>query len=349
MLVGVNTFGIVPSYGGGAERYLRNVLAKMREVQPDTHFVLFTDPVNHDSFEGWDRECLDLSQGMGLFSSADAQLDRAARRLGVDMLFSSLEAAPTRSSAPLVLFVLDVRRFEKDYLREHRAAASDARVARKICASAAAFVAPSEFTQRKLLECLDVPLNKVVVAPLGIDEAFGRPNPCALQPPFLLTVGCTHEFKNIPRMREAFEVLKDEFPHNLVVVGRPGDAEPDDWGPRVMRIEYCGSSHLAGLYQHADVYVQPSLYEGSGATVLEAMRAGTPVATSRTGGIPEAASETPIFFNPESTASIVAAIRWGIEESPEQRQRRVKFGKQVAAEFTWERCAWKTLSAFKRT
>jgi glycosyltransferase involved in cell wall biosynthesis len=162
-------------------------------------------------------------------------------------------------------------------------------------------------------------------------------------------VGSTHAFRNIPRFRNAFDVLKDEIPHNLVVAGAPGEAEPADWGPRVIRIESCPTTYLAGLYQHCDVFVQPGIHEGSGITVLEAMRAGAPVATSRTGGVPEVAGDTPIYFNPESLSSIVASIRWAIEESPEQRLSRVKYGRQVAAEYTWERCAWKTLSAFKRT
>jgi alpha-1,3-rhamnosyl/mannosyltransferase len=168
------------------------------------------------------------------------------------------------------------------------------------------------------------------------------------QQPYFLLVCNTYEYKNVKRILDAFEQLNPEFLHSLVIVGRSGDAEPEEWGPRIIRIEQCPAAYLAGLYQHSDVYVQPSLYEGSGVTVVEAMRAGTPVATSRTGGIPEFAGDTPIYFNPESVSSIVGAVRRAMEEDPQQRTNRVKFGKQVASEFTWERCAWKTLSAFKR-
>jgi len=104
-------------------------------------------------------------------------------------------------------------------------------------------------------------------------------------------------------------------------VGQPAEAEPADWGPRVMRIEYCPASHLAGLYQHCDAFIQPSLYEGSGVTVLEAMRAGAPVVTSRTGGIEEVAGDTPIFFNPESTASIIAAYDGPSKNNPNNGRR----------------------------
>jgi glycosyltransferase involved in cell wall biosynthesis len=349
MLAGVNALTLDMRQAGGENRYLRMALAKMREVQPDTQFVVFTDPENHDAFEGWQRECIDTSAKLGIFGSIESQLDRAVRRSGVDLLFSSLWAAPSRLSVPLVLYAFDLRKFEEEYQRDNRRTAPNPKLAKRICTAAAAIVAPSEFIQRKFLELLEIPLNKIVVAPPGVDPAFGQPNNCAIQEPFLLTVGSTHAFRNIPRFRNAFDVLKDEIPHNLVVAGAPGEAEPADWGPRVIRIESCPTTYLAGLYQHCDVFVQPGIHEGSGITALEAMRAGAPVVTSRTGGVPEVAGDTPIYFNPESLSSIVASIRWAMEESPERRLSRVKYGRQVAAEYTWERCAWKTLSAFKRT
>ena len=349
MLVGVNALTLDVRLGGGENRYLGRVLATMREVQPDTQFVVFTDPDNHDAFEGWQRECIDVAAKVGIFGGVESQLDRAVRRAGVDLLFSSLWAAPSRVSVPLVIYAFDLRKFEEEYQRDNRRTAPNPKLAKRICTAAAAIVAPSEFIQRKFLEVLEIPLNKVIVAPPGVDPAFAQPNNCAIQEPFLLTVGGTHPFRNIPRFRNAFEVLKDEIPHNLVVAGAPGEAEPDDWGPRVIRIESCPITYLAGLYQHCDVFVQPGIHEGSGITVLEAMRAGASVVTSRTGGVPEVAGDSPIYFNPESLSSIVASIRWAIEESLEQRSNRVKYGRHVSAEYTWERCAWKTLSAFKRT
>ncbi len=349
MLTGINALTLDVRYGGGESRYLRMVLTKMRQLQPDTQFVIFTDPDNHGAFEGWDRECIEGAVRFGVFGGAESQLDRAVRRRRVDLVFSSLWAAPSRLSVPLVLYTLDLRKFEEEYQRENRRTAPNPKLAKRICTAAPAIVAPSEFLQRKFLELLEIPLNKVIVAPLGVDPAFGQPHNCAIQEPFLLAVGGTHPFRNIARLRKAFDIIKDEVPHNLVVAGAPGEAEPDDWGPRVIRVEACPTTYLAGLYQHCDVFIQPGIHEGSGITVLEAMRAGVPVVTSRTGGIPEVAGDAPIYFNPESLSSMVASTRWAIEESPEQRLNRVKYGRQVAAEYTWEKCAWKTLAAFKRT
>lgn len=348
MLVGVNTISLRPGHGGGSERYLRRVLDKMRELQSDTKFVIFTDPDNHDSFEGWERARCGGASRLGSFRDGGGQLDQAAKRAAVDVLFSPLATAPVKCSVPQVSYALDVRDWDDDAPGPRRKDVPKLKTAKKMCANAAALVAPSRFTQRKLLELLDVPLNKTIVAPLGVDEAFSQPQPCMVEQPFLLTVGDTHEFKNIPRLRQAFGLMKDEFPHNLVVVGRPAEGEPEDWGQRVFRIDHCSTRNLAGLYQHCDIYIQASLHEGSGVTVLEAMRGGAPVVTSRTGGITEVVGDVPVFFNAESVKSIMGAIRRTLEEYPQERRNRTATGKQIAAQYTWETCAWKTIAAFRR-
>lgn len=347
MLFGVNTLCIEPGRGGGEERYLRAVLATIRQVQPDATFLVFTDPANHDSFAGMERACIEAKR-LTLFSGADTQLAAAVKAHGVDVLFSPLWSAPTKLPVPVVLFALDVRRFEPEWLRQERHGASNLRTAKKICANASAIVTPSEFTRRRFLDLLDIPLNKIVVAPPGVGPDFDKPQPPFVQRPYFLAVGDTRLWKNIGRLRQAVDQIAEELPHHLVLVGKAAEAEPADWGSNVIRIDTCGERHLAALYQHCDVYIQPSLYEGSGITVLEAMRAGATVATSHTSGITEVAADVPLFFNPESVPSIVTALRWAVEETPEQRKKRTRYGRQLSLEFTWERCAWKILSALKR-
>ncbi len=338
MLVGVNTTSVEPGRGGGDEHYLCNVMVTMRKVQPDFDFLVFTDAGSHGSFEGWDRVCLGRA----------AELEHAAKRAKVDLLFTSLRTALPKSSVPQVPFALELMALEKDTAKRHRRDAARLKVLKRTCKDAAAVVVPSQFLRRECLELLDVPLDKVVVAPLGVAQAFGKPQPCVAQQPYILTVVGSHEFNNIPRLREALTKLRSEIPHSLIVVGQPGETEPEDWGRRVIRVYQCPTTHLAGLYQHCDLFIYPVLYEGSGVMVLEAMRAGAPIASSRVGGIPEIAGDIPFFFNPESVASIIAAVRRVLEENPDNRERRARFGKQLAAEYTWENCAWKTVAAFRQ-
>lgn len=347
MLFGVNALYMQPGQGGGEERYLRSVLATIRQVQPEAKFVVFTTTANEGSFAGFPCMCVEAKAA--LFSGADAQLAAAAKDSGIDVLFSPLWCAPVKFPVPVVLFALDVRRFEPDWLRQERHGAANLRTARKICANAAAIVTPSEFTRRRFLDLLDIPLNKLIVAPPGVGAEFENPQPPFVQRPYFLAVGDTRRWKNIDRLRQAVAQISEELPHHLVMVGKAAEAEPADWGANVIRIDACGDCHLAALYQHCDVYIQPSLYEGSGVTVLEAMRAGAVIATSHTGAITEVAADVPFFFNPESVPSIVTTLRWAVEEGPEKRRKRTRYGRQLSLEYTWDRCAWKVLSALKRT
>jgi len=350
MLVGVNTLTLPPGEGGGEEVYLRNVLEKMRAVQPATRFVLFTDTVNHDSFDGWERVNIGevSAEDINAFRGGATRLDSAARDAKVDLLFSPLRTAPHKPGVPIVLFTLDLQFIPAADQTSRWRDSARVKAIKRLCDDSVAIVTPSNFVQKELLEKLGVPMNHSVVAPLGVDSAFENAQGCPAQKPYLLAVGNTHVSKNVPRLLEAYNKLKEEFPHALVVVGRPREGEPDDWGPRVIRIDRFPLAGLAGLYQHCDVFVCASLYEGSGVTVLEAMRAGASVVAGRVGGIPEVAGTVPLYLNPESASSIASTLRRALTESASERMQRVKAGRAAAADYTWESCAWKTLAAFKR-
>ena len=351
MLVGVNTLTIAPGRGGIEEFFLRNALAQVRNLQTETRFVLFTSTQNHASFEGWDRICVGESGGRvrGRLAAWEGPLIEAIERSGADLLFSPLDPPITKWPVPLVLYVMDLSHYETIPAKGGWGSGAKLKAAKQLCRGAGAVVAPSQHIQDVLLEVLETPLNKVVVAPLGVDEVFGQPQACMVQQPYLLTVGDTDESRNIPRLRAALERMKDEIPdHSLVVVGIPGEAEPSSWGDSVVRIERCAAAHLASLYQHCDLCICPSLYEASGIAVLQAMRAGARVLTSRVGGIPEVAGDVPLYFNPESVGSLIGGIRRGLKKDEPQLEHRIAYGRQVAKGYTWEKCAWKTLSAFKR-
>lgn len=346
MRVGVNTIGMKPGHGGGEEHYLRNVMATIRREQPDIEFVLFTEPDNHDAFEGYSRE--PIEGGFLNLSGIEGQLDHTVRRAHIDALFTPLRTALTKCPVPQVIFALDLFAMEKLPIRLPHREASRFKTLKRICRDAAAIVAPSQYLQRRFLELLDVPLDKIAIAPLGVSELFLEAHSPIVEPPFWLAVGSTREYRNIPRLLQASETLREDFPHTLVIVGQPEEAELEEWGEGIVRVDRCPTQHLAGLYQHCDVFICASLYEGSGVAVLEAMRSGAPVATSRVGGIPEVAGDVPVFFNPENVGTIAGAIRRLLEENPEDHKRRLRFGRQIAGEYTWQTCAWKTVGALRR-
>ncbi|HUW60355.1 MAG TPA: glycosyltransferase [Candidatus Bathyarchaeia archaeon] len=335
MLIGVNAVNLRAGWGGGEERYLRAVLGTMRSLQPHTSFVIFTGPACHESFQPFDRVLVEPTRS--ILGSKTAEFARQAKPAGIDLLLTPLADAPAPCPIPTVLLTMGLhgRRTPKQTKNIERA-----------ILGAAMTVAPSEFV-RKQLAGLGAPLDRVVVAPYGIDPAFGEPQPGIVEEPYLLAVGDTRPFKSIDRLQHLFHHIEGQLPHLLVVAGRPCEAEPGDWGPRVIRFDYCPASYLAALYQHCDAFVHPNHDDGVAVTVLEAMRCSTPVVAWRAAAVPEYAGDIPVYPNADTVTAWAAAVRQAMDKTDPHREKRLKVGRQLAAEHTWEKTAWKLLTAFK--
>jgi len=343
----VNTIYLVP--GSGEEDYfLRCLLHTFTAEYPEIELVLFTDPVNDAAYAQWNRVCLSGAERETRFSHIESMLQQAVHDEGIDRLLTPLASAPTRCGCPTVPYIMEpemldiaaeggpywINRKRKDLVRAAE--------------NAAALIVPTEFARKRILKHLEIPLNKMVVARPGVNHAVTTPQPCTIETPYLLSVGPTHTHRNTERLLQAFERIANTIPHNLVVVGEPGQAEPSTWGPRVLRINRCPSDQLAGLYQHCDLVVCPLLEPCSGIPVLEAMYCGARVVAGKVGAIPEVARSAPFYCDPASVSSIVSTILYGLSEEESLRKQRIRSGKQIAGEYTWSRCAERVLIAFNR-
>jgi glycosyltransferase involved in cell wall biosynthesis len=214
-----------------------------------------------------------------------------------------------------------------------------------------------------------VPCDKIRVAPLGFDsnifcprsddpaysqEVLGR---YGLRPPYLLHVGQRMPHKNVERLVAAFGYLsrtQKDFDCQLVLAGgQLWEAQEliDLVGERTIfeRIALTGripDSDLALLYRQADLFVMPSLYEGFGLPVLEAMASGTPVISSNRSSLPEVAGNAAVYFNPDSAEEIAHAIEQVLTDSA-LREDLVEQGLNRAKQFSWDDCARKTLAALR--
>jgi glycosyltransferase involved in cell wall biosynthesis len=222
---------------------------------------------------------------------------------------------------------------------------------------------PSEATRRDVIERMKVGPAKVRVTPLGVDARF-RPvgeaaiatvrERFALERPYVLTVGTIEPRKNLPMLVRAFSRLRDEFPHDLVLAGPAGwlmeetertIADSQIQG-RVRRIGFVDDGSLAALYSGASLVAVPSLYEGFGLPVLEAMAAGAPVLTSNVSSMPEVAGDAAILVDPTSLDSVVAGLR-SVLGSDTTASRLREAGPSRASEFSWERTARLTLESYR--
>ena len=218
-----------------------------------------------------------------------------------------------------------------------------ARTARKI-------VTVSEYSRNRILEILRVPEKKVVVAGEAVSEIFFPRSDCAihlvrerfgLRVPYFLAVGAISPRKNLTRLLAAWTRIADQLDGaHLIVVGeeRLRFAAHSTLGAlpeRVQHLTAVNDDELACLYSGARGLLYPSLYEGFGLPILEAMASGCPVLTSNCTGMSEVAGDAAILVNPLSIQSISDGIRLLAQEdrASDLRQR----GFQRSRRFSWER------------
>ena len=227
-----------------------------------------------------------------------------------------------------------------------------------------AIIAVSQHTKRDLLELYATPPHKVYVVDEGIDEHM-RPAAAAeircvkerhsIRRPYLLMVGTLEPRKNHALAFHALAQLKAEgWPHCLVVVGGGGwlfDAvqRQVDLLQLTDDVIFAGrvpDADLPALYSGADCFLMPSLYEGFGIPVLEAMACGAPVVCSKVSSLPEVAGDAACFIEPLTAAGLADAVRQVLSD-PNLAAKMRSDGARRAARFRWQRTAAETVQVYR--
>lgn len=252
------------------------------------------------------------------------RLGRASAR--VDVLHCTTFRGPLSARSPLVVTVHDVGvvRHPDAFPRWHRT--TGALALRAGVRAADAVVAVSAFTRDELVELLGVPVERIRVVPNGVDAVFDPEGP-SVDGEYVLAVGTLEPRKNLAAAVEAARIAGVE----LRVAGATGwgDVAAEGW------VGEPSDEELAALMRGARCLVYPSLYEGFGLPVLEAMACGTPVVTSRGGATEEVSGGAAVLVDPRDPVSIAA----GIEEAGRRREALVELGRARASMFTWRRSA----------
>lgn len=355
--LGVNTLFYLPGEVGGSETYLLESLRALVRRPDAPALVLFTNAENEAKlraeFPGAEIVATGLRAANRVARILAEQFSLPGRvaRSRVDVLWSPGYTAPFRCACPQVVTMHDMqyRRFPSDvsWLAARTMDVLYPGAARRC----AAIVAPTEFAKREIVEFAGADPARVFVTLEGADPAFRQPRPApaaAAGGPFLLCVAHTYPHKNVALLIRAFARIAAEIPHRLVLVGKARLGEPEVAAAlrlappgRVERIAGIGWNDLVGLYQHADWFVFPSLYEGFGLPVLEAMSAGTPVLTTREASIPEIGGEAVRYAEGRDEAAFAAALRAAVDLPRAERERLAAAGRARAAGFTWEASAEK--------
>ncbi len=262
---------------------------------------------------------------------------RRARRDGAALLHAPNCFLPLRRSMPGVVTIHDLA-FEahpEDFSR--RTGAKYRWITPRAARSAERIVCVSRFTADDVIARYGVPAAKVRVIPNAPGLAI-TDEPVPDRPPYLLAVGDLRGKKNLGRLVEAFGRLGTG--HALVLAGL---GDPGTLPEGVEATGFLSDRALDALVRGADVLVHPSLYEGFGLVVAEAMVRGTPVACADATALPETAGGAAVLFDPLSVEAIAAGIAEALERAPELRG----LGLSRAREWSWERAAAATYAVYE--
>jgi glycosyltransferase involved in cell wall biosynthesis len=241
----------------------------------------------------------------------------------VDVLHCPTYRGPLRSRAPLVVTVHDLAVFRHPETFNRWTRTVSPLFVPRVLRAARRVIAVSEFTRRELVELLRVPEEKIRVVPNGVEDEFGADGEVA-DGDYVLAVGTLEPRKNLARLVEAARRADVEL-NGVRWLGEVPDGE------------------LARLYRGALCLAYPSLYEGFGIPVLEAMACGTPVVTSAGGATEEVAGGAAVLVDPLDPSSIAG----GIAEAVARREELRREGLERARRFTWADAARATRAVYE--
>ena len=255
-----------------------------------------------------------------------------------DVLHCPTYRGPVRSSRPLVVTVHDlaVLRHPDTFNRWTRTYSPH--VVPRVLRAARRVIAVSQFTRRELIELLGVPAEKIRVVPNAVAGEFTQDGPSA-DGDYVLTVGTLEPRKNLRRLADAARRSDVE----LRVVGARGWGAVDVSGNGVRWLGEVSDVELARLYRGALCVAYPSLYEGFGIPVLEAMACGAPVVTTRGSAMEEVADGAAVLVDPHDPAEIAA----GIERAAAERDQLVARGLERVRRFRWDAVAAQTVDVYR--
>jgi glycosyltransferase involved in cell wall biosynthesis len=317
--VAIDARAAVRSETGGVERVARELARRLPAMRPERYRAIAPRPAfAHRAGHAWEQAALPL-------------LARGAR-----LILCPANLAPLLSGRNVV-YVHDLAPlrepawFGRAYGAWHRFALS------RIAGAARMLLVPSEFVRSELGDLLDVPAERIRVAPPGVDRRFapgaGTPPP-GLGPRYVLALGTPSARKNLALLDRISPALEAEG-LQVVVAGSTRGYLRDE-GSGALRLGFVPEEQLPGLYAGAAALAMPSLYEGFGIPCVEAMAFGTPVVASNRAALPEACGGAALLADPDDADAFTDAL---LRAAGPERERLRAAGLERVRGLTWERTA----------
>jgi glycosyltransferase involved in cell wall biosynthesis len=373
--IAIDATSIPPQPAGAGVYAIELVRAMMRRDERDERgrhdgYALFTRGEWFDEAargrKNWRIERVRSSSRQGRFLWEQARLPGRLGALGIDVLHSThhtLPLRPVRAKRVVTLHDVTFFRIPERYPAARRAYMQlTTRAAAKV---ADAIIVPSQTVRDDVIAALRVDPSKIAVVyeaassiycPSPRDEALAVAAQYGIAPPYLLSIGSLEPGKNRARLIRAMRELRDDgIDATLAIVGQRAWRYEDDFRliselGMVDRIRYLGyvrQDHLPALHSAATAFVFPSLYEGFGLPVLEAMACGAPVLTSNVSATGEVAGDAALLVDPQSQDEIREGMRRLLADA-QLRGDLAQRGIERARAFSWQRAADETHEVYER-
>jgi glycosyltransferase involved in cell wall biosynthesis len=369
MRIGLNLLYVAGGLAGG-KVYAEGLLGGLAEVDTENEYVVFTRPgielpvLPADRFRRVNAPVSDTSV-LGRTVWEYGVLPHRARREGVELLHGLGSLSPVPHGAPLVLTIHDLiyREYPGTVPLGHRLFLSW--VLPRVARQAERIIVPSQATAREVVRHLRVAEERVRVVMYGpgndlapVEDGQTRETVLdryGIRRPFVLSVCRTYPHKNMAGLLRAYAALPAALRKHaqLVLVGEQLsvgrlDALASQLGiaERLVMTGFVDRRELASLYSSAAVFAFPSLAEGFGLPLLEAMACGTPLVASNASAVPEAVGPAGLLADARQPEAFAAALRSVLEDEGLQARLREKGLMRVRA-FSWRRCAEETLAVYR--
>jgi glycosyltransferase involved in cell wall biosynthesis len=339
----------------GVGYYCEELLNAMMEIDHDDQFFVFSHQRLHLTLRSSNGN-LKFSNSMFFPVRAvymHALLPRILNEAKPDLCHYTNFLAPIAEDRPYVVTIHDMG---LEVLRDSHPIAKriyTRRLIPRVARNARLIVANSEYSKWEVVRHLGIPEERIHVTPLAASPHF-KPVSSSHAAPYFLFVGNVEPRKNLERLIEAFAQVPSKD-HELLIVGnkwyRAADVENKaravGLNGRVKFRGYVAKEELPALYSGATAFVYPSLLEGFGLPVVEAMACGTPVITSNNSALREVAGNAAVLIDPLSVRELTEAMTRLVEDAGERREFSRR-GLKRAAEFSWKRTAELTLDAYRQ-
>jgi len=355
MKIGIDASRAFKKNKTGVEWYAYHVIKNLLKIDSDNQFVLYCDDFGGPTpYRGLDPQIKILNWPFKyLWTQGRLSLEMLFHK--PDALFVPASAMPIIHPKNTVAVIHDVgfikypEAYSKWQLRYLKWSTKFAvKHAKKI-------ITISEFSKQEIIKYFKADENKIAVTYLATENQniISSQKNKKINSPYILYLGRLEKKKNIIGIIKSFAILKQnsQLSHKLVLAGSRGYGweetesiiKQNNLQDEIIELGYIAEKDKPALYKNADLFLFPSLYEGFGLPILEAMVSGTPVITSNFGAMAEVAKDSAILVDPNNHQQIANKMK-EVLIIKELQEDLIKKGKERVKEFSWKKCAKETLS-----